>query len=132
MACLIRLVASCSWYGGKKGTNIKLVTPCEQTSHDHVQALIRIVGYTPFHTRTDVSWCNDETILIDATLSLVMNILQTESVSCFVRSTTPLTHILLALAETSSYDRIVVLAYGILAQILSDDHLKELKIADNI
>ncbi|CAF2243947.1 unnamed protein product [Rotaria magnacalcarata] len=132
IACFIRLISSCCWYGCGKGICIKLVTPCERTSHNYVQALVQIIGHTSFYDRMDAHWCNQEAILIDSTLCLLMIVLQTEVASCSIQSITPLTDILLAIAETSPYDRIVVPAYRMLAHILSDDRLKELIIANSI
>ncbi|CAF4128250.1 unnamed protein product, partial [Adineta steineri] len=61
-----------------------------------------------------------------------MNIIELQNINWFFRSITQLPDILLTLAETSKYYRIYLCAYGILGEVLTDEHLKALKITDNI
>jgi hypothetical protein len=135
LSCIAHLngvISSCCRWSNDMATHVKILIPCEQTAHDLIQALIRIVGHTPFHERITALWSNDETILISSTLVLFMASLEIEHLSCFIRSKTPLPDILVAVAERSPDKRICVCAYSILSRILSDEHFKQLKIANNI
>ncbi|CAF5200636.1 unnamed protein product, partial [Rotaria magnacalcarata] len=112
---------------------IKNLVASEQIVYDHIQGLIRIVGYKPFHERITSQWCNEETILIDSTFIFFMGaLMQIKNLACFIRSETSLSNIILAIAQKSCYDRISVCGYGILAEILSDEQLKQVQITDNI
>lgn len=136
LGCITRLIdfiCACCWWGTDKAIYIRHLIPSEQKFYEHIEALIRIVGYKPFHERITSQWFNDETILIDSSfIFLIGALVQMKNLSCFIRSETNLSNIILAIAQKSCYDRISLCAYGILAEILSDEQLKEVKITDNI
>ncbi|CAF1563988.1 unnamed protein product [Rotaria sp. Silwood1] len=130
---LIDFICACCWWGTEKAIYIKILLSSETIIYEHIQGLIRIVGCKKFHERIASQWCNDETILIDSIFIFFMgSLLQIKNLSCFIRSETILSNIILAIAQKSCYDRISVCAYGILAEILSDEQLKEVTITDNI
>ncbi|CAM4807500.1 unnamed protein product [Rotaria magnacalcarata] len=133
IAHLIDFICACCWWGTEKAMYIKNLVASEQIVYDHIQGLIRIVGYKPFHERITSQWCNEETILIDSTFIFFMGaLMQIKNLACFIRSETSLSNIILAIAQKSCYDRISVCGYGILAEILSDEQLKQVQITDNI
>jgi hypothetical protein len=111
---------------------MKILLPAEEISHSYIQSLIRILGHKPFHQQIHHHRDNDETILIDAILGFLSAILETHDLFCFMRIETKLFDILFQLAESSVYNRISLYAYAILGEILSDEHLKELKITNNL
>ncbi|CAF4987808.1 unnamed protein product, partial [Rotaria sp. Silwood1] len=100
--------------------------------YDHILALIRIVSYRPFHQCISAQWYNDETLLIDSILVFLFGALEIQNMRCFISSQTNLFATLLVIAQTSPYDRICICAYGFLAEILTDEQMKELKITENI
>ncbi|CAF3982807.1 unnamed protein product [Rotaria sordida] len=130
---LIDFICACCWWGTEKSIYIKILLSNEQIIYDHIRGLIRIVGCKLFHERITSQWYNDETILIDSIFIFFMGaLLQIKNLTCFIRSETILSNIILSIAQKSCYDRISVCAYGILAEILSDEQLKEVQITDNI
>jgi len=130
---LIDFICACCWWGTDKAIYIKKLISSEQLFYDYIQGLIRIVSYKKFHESIKSQWCNDETILIDSICIFIIGaIWDIKNLSCFIRSETILSNIILEIAQKSCYDRISVCAYKILAEILSDEQLKEVKITDNI
>ncbi|CAF3732114.1 unnamed protein product [Adineta steineri] len=130
---LIDFICACCWWGEDNALYIQMLIPPEPIFYEYIQGLIQIIGEKTFHERITSQWCNDETILIDSTLIFFLgSLLQIKDLSCFIRSETILSNIILAIAQQSCYDRISLCAYGILAEILSDEQLKELKITHNI
>jgi hypothetical protein len=130
---LINLICACCWWGNDRAIYIKTLILSEQLFYDYIQGLIRILSYKTFHEHIKSQWCNDETILIDSTcIFLIGALFEIKNLSCFIRSETILSNIILEIAQKSCYDRISICAYGILAEILSDEQLKEVKITDNI
>ncbi|CAF3358013.1 unnamed protein product [Rotaria sp. Silwood1] len=121
----------CCW-DGDKAKYIAILLPSEEISHEHIQSLIHIIGYKPLHQKIQTQRFNDETILIDNILSFLLAILHTYDSISFIRFETNLLEILLPLAETSVYDRISLSAYGLLGEIVCDEHLKQVKITDNL
>ena len=132
VAHLIGFVRAFIWWEGENGAKIKFLFPTEQSLCDYIQALIRIIAYEPFHQQLMSQWFNDETILMDAALLALMNIVQSQNINWFFRSIKQLPDLLLGFAEAHVYYRIYLCAYGILSEILTDEHLKELKITDSI
>lgn len=133
VAHLIDFICACCWWGSDRSMYIKKLVLSEQLFYDFIQGLIRIVGYKTLYERIASQWNNDETILIDsACIFLIGAIFEIKNLSCFLRSETTLSNIILEITQKSTYDRISICAYGILAEILSDEQLKEVKINDNI
>ncbi|CAF2509570.1 unnamed protein product [Rotaria sp. Silwood2] len=132
IAHLSSLVASCCWWDTNMTSHIKILLPFEQKAYEFVQALIRNIDHTPFNERITVEWSNEDTMLLDSNLLLLLTSLDIENSSCFIRSNTSLFDTLISVAETSPFDRICLCAYGILSRILSDEDLKEMKVANNM
>ncbi|CAF4105043.1 unnamed protein product, partial [Adineta steineri] len=129
---LINFICSCCSWGSDREKCIKILLPSIDISHKYIQSLIRIIGYKPFYEQIQVQRSNDETILIDVILNFLLAISEVCDLVCFMRYETKLLEILLLLVETSKHIRINLYAYGMLGQLLSDEHLKELKITNNI
>lgn len=132
IAHVIGVMCSLCWWGGQKSEHLEMVVSSTDTTYAQLLALIRIVSYQPVYERVSARFYNDETLLIDTILILIFGIVETQNLSCFINSETSLAKLLLLIATTSVYDRIRVCAYGFLAEILTDEQLKELQIADNI
>ena len=133
IAHLIDLTCAFCWWGNDRAVYMEILVSSEQLFYDYIRALIVIIGYRPFHERISSQWCNDQTILIDSTcIFLIGALFQMKNLACFLRSETKLSKIILEIAQISSYDRISICAYGILAEILSDQQLREVKITENI
>jgi len=135
LACIshwIGFMRAFLWWEGEKGTKMKVFLPTEKILCDYIQTLIRIIDYKPFHQYIMKQRFNDETILIDSILVSLMNIVQTQNVNWFFRSMTQLPDMLMNVAHESVYYRIYLCAYGILSEILTDEHVKGLTICDSI
>ncbi|CAF3447838.1 unnamed protein product [Rotaria sp. Silwood1] len=132
IAHIIGLMCSACWWCELKPQYIQLIVPSEDTTYEHIFALIRLVSYQPYHQRISAQSYNDETVLIDASLGFLLSTVETYDLGCFISSQTNLPTILWSIAQTSPYDRIRVCAYGFLAEILSDKQLKALKISNNM
>jgi len=133
IAHLIDFICACCWWGYDRAVFIEKLVLSEQLFHDYVRSLINILGYREFHERISSTWSNNETILIDSTcIFLIGALFEMKNLGCFLRSETNLSSIVLNIAQKSTYDRISICAYGVLAEILSDDQLREVKISDNI
>ncbi|CAF1072488.1 unnamed protein product [Adineta steineri] len=135
LACIAHLIGFMRlflWCGSGKELKFKDLFPTEKILCAYIQDLIRIIDYKPYYNCIMAQWHNDETILIDSILLSLMNIIELQNINWFFRSMTQLPDILLTLAETSKYYRIYLCAYGILGEVLTDEHLKALKITDNI
>ncbi|CAF1048086.1 unnamed protein product [Adineta steineri] len=128
----INFICSCCSWGSDREKCIKILLPSIDISHKYIQSLIRIIGYKPFYEQIQVQRSNDETILIDVILNFLLAISEVCDLVCFMRYETKLLEILLLLVETSKHIRINLYAYGMLGQLLSDEHLKELKITNDI
>jgi hypothetical protein len=131
-AHLISLISVCCWWDEGKKLEMKILFPSEQILCDHAQALIRIISYKPFYNRIIAQRSNDETILMDSTLLLLIRIVQTNEFNWFFRSMIQLPETLLTIAETSVFNKICLIAYGILVEILTDEQLRDLKIGDSV
>jgi hypothetical protein len=135
LACMTQLIsftAGLCWWDGENRTHTKLLFPTEQMICDHVQDLIHIIAFKSFQTKIKAARSNDETSLTDATLMLLLTIVQTQNINWFFRSSPPIQNTLLTLAEISAFNEICILAYGILGEFLTDEQLKELKIGDTL
>jgi hypothetical protein len=69
---------------------------------------------------------------LDAILITLVTIVKTQNINWFFRSNTQIQEILLTVAEVSLNDKICLHAYAILTIVLTDEQLKELKIADSM
>ena len=130
---LIDLICAFCWWGNDRADYVTILVSSEQFFYDYIRALVAIVGYRPFHEQIRSQWCNDQTILIDSScIFLIGALFQMKNLACFLRSETRLSKIMLEIAQKSTLDRISICAYGILAEILSDEQLREVKITENI
>jgi hypothetical protein len=129
---LIGFISACCWWGGEKLTQINVLFPSEQIIYSYINALIRIISYKPFYSHITAQWLNDETILMDFCLFSLKNVVQTQNLVWFFRSKISLPDTLLTIAELSVHDKICLRAYIILGEILCNEHLKDLKITDNV
>jgi hypothetical protein len=130
-ACITHLIGfmrSLIWWTGESGTKIKILLSTEQILCDYIQAMIRMIEHKPFYTSIMTQWINMETILMDSVLLFLMNIIQTQNINWYFHSITQLPDILLTITASTVYDRIYLCAYGILSEILTDEHLKALRI----
>ncbi|CAF4132000.1 unnamed protein product [Adineta steineri] len=132
MTQLISFVGGLCWWDGHNGTQIKVLLVTEQTICDHIEDLIRIIDYRPFHKEMKSVRSNDETSIMDAALMILMSIVKTQNVSWFFRSNVSIQNALSTLGEEALYDEICLSVYSILSEVLSDEQLKSLKIANNM
>lgn len=129
---LLNLISACCWWDEEKKWEMKILFPSEQIFCDHAQALIRIISYKPFYHRIIAQRSNDETILLDSTLLVLIRFVQTNEFNWFFHSMIQLPDTLLTIAETSVFNKICLIAYGILVEILTDEQLRDLKIVDSV
>jgi hypothetical protein len=135
LACMTQLIsftAGLCFWDGENRTHTKVLFPTEQMLCTHVQDLIYIIAYIPFQTKIQAARSNDETSLIDATLTLLLTIVQTQNINWFFRSSAPIQNALLTLAEMSVFNEICICAYGVLGEFLTDEQLKDLKIGNSL
>jgi hypothetical protein len=133
LACIghfMSVISKCYWFDEKNGTQTKILFPTEQITCDHIQELICIIAHKPLLKETKAVPSNDETVLIDAALMMLINIVQIQNINWFFRSSATIQDVILAVAETSLYDEICLRAYTILGEVLTDEQLKKLNIAD--
>ena len=134
LTCITHLVSffvSCCWWGGENSPPIRILFANEAGAGVYINALIRIVEHKPFRQYLSSRQSSDHTILLDRTLFSLINISQNQEMIWFLRSKPTLIDVLIELAETSVYDRICLCIFSILAEILSNERLKELKIPDS-
>jgi len=132
IAHLIGFICACCWWGRKDRELMRILFPTEQILCEYIKALIRIIDYEPFHKRMKARRSNKETMLIDAILFALHNIVQARYINWFFRSMTQLPDILLKLAESSTYYRICLCIYSIFGEILTDEQLRGLKFTDTM
>jgi hypothetical protein len=97
-----------------------------------MKALIRILDYEPFQKQMKPLRSNNETILFDAILCILQNIVYRRKITWFFRSITNLSDVLLKVAESAKYYRICLCIYCIFGEILTDEKLKGLKFTDTM
>ncbi|CAF4168912.1 unnamed protein product, partial [Adineta steineri] len=132
MTQLISFVGGLCWWDGHNETQIEVLFVTEQIIYAHIEDLIRIIDYRPFHKEMKSVRSNDETSIMDAALMVLMSIVKTQNVSWFFRSNVSIQNALSTLGEEALYDEICLSVYGILSEVLSDEQLKRLKIANNM
>ncbi|CAF4257216.1 unnamed protein product, partial [Adineta steineri] len=135
LACMTQLIAFAVVLWCPIGQNKVLINAlfvAEQSIYDHIEDLMRIIDYKPFHKEMKPVRSNDETSIIDAALMILMVIVRTQNVSWFFRSNVSIQNALTTLAEAALYDEICLHIYGILSEVLSDEQFKNLKIADSM
>jgi hypothetical protein len=135
ISCITHLIAfmtACFSSDEQKEMGMKILFPTEQIICEHVQDLIRIIIHKPLYEHIKSGRFNNETILLDAILITLVTIVKTQNINWFFRSNTQIQEILLTVAEVSLNDKICLHAYAILTIVLTDEQLKELKIADSM
>ncbi|CAF3882921.1 unnamed protein product, partial [Rotaria sordida] len=132
MTHLIGFIRAFLWWNGETGTKLKILLPTEKILLEYIQAMIYIIDYKADCAYIMPQWINDETILMDSVLLFLINIIQTQNINWFFHPMNQLSDTLLKLGELPVYYQIHLCAYGILSEILTDEHLKELKFPDNI
>jgi hypothetical protein len=135
LVCITHLIgfsgACCLWYR-KNIELMKVLFPTEQILCEYIRALIRIIDYEPFHQQMKPIRSNNETMLFDAILCILQNIIKRRNINWFFRSIPNLSDILLKVGESVKYYRICLCIYCIFAEILTDEKLKELKFTDTM
>ncbi|UJR22664.1 hypothetical protein I4U23_025703 [Adineta vaga] len=132
IAQLTGLLSECFWWDGKQRTHLKIIFPTEQITCNHIEDLIRIIAHKQFYGQTKSIRSNDETTLIDSILMILLTIVQSQNVNWFFRSNTTVRDTIVSVAELALNDEVCLCGYCILGETLSEDQLKDLKIADNI
>jgi len=132
IAHLINFINTCYWWCGDKEKRIKMLLSSEEISHDHIQALIRILSYKLLYSQIQIHRSNDETLLIDTILGFLIVISDINGFICFIRDKTNLVDILLPLTKIGGNNRINICAYVMLGELISDERLQEFKITDNL
>ncbi|CAF4046622.1 unnamed protein product [Adineta steineri] len=135
LACMTQLTGSAAvlyCLVAKKQASINTFLVAEQTIYDHIEDLMRIIDYRPFHKEMKPVRSNDETSIMDAALMILMAIVYTQNVSWFFRSNISIQNALATLAEAALYDEICLHIYDILGEVLSDEQFKNLKIVNSM
>ncbi|MCC7160090.1 MAG: hypothetical protein IT281_11240, partial [Ignavibacteria bacterium] len=132
IARLISIIVACCWWDGEKKTQMDIIFPTEKIAFDHVEDLMRIISYEPFYKQTKRTRSNDETILVGSILTLFVLIMQMRNINWLSRLNTTIKNTILSIIETAINDEVVLCGYGVLCEVLTDEELKDLKMADNI
>ena len=111
-------------------TKMKILFTNEMIACNHVEDLMRITAHEPFYSRVENRPINDETFLIDSTLLGLILIFKTQTVDRFLLSKLCLQDVLLKTVKLTSNERISLHAYAILGNLLTNEQLKELSVAD--
>lgn len=128
----IGLICAICWWGGQQAHCIPLIVSSQENAFEHIYGLIEWISHQPFYQQLSTGTYNAETILIDTSLIFLYGVIEKHDLSCWVSSKTNLVKILLSLVQIPCYDRIRVCVFGLLAEILSDEQIKRLQIAENI
>jgi hypothetical protein len=132
IAQLVGLVCGCCWWNGEKKSHIKVLFPTEQIVCNHVEDLMRIIGHKPFYKQMKSVRSNDETTLMDSIFVFLILTTQNQNISWLFRSNITIRDTIVSVTEALLNDDVCLCAYGLLGEVLPDEDLKDLKIADNI
>ena len=135
LACITSLAvlfSGCCWWREDRGTQTKIVFPTESTICEYIDALIRVIDCKKISQCTTTKRSNDQTVLLDTTIFSMISLAQNQDFIWFLRSKTSLSNTLLTIAEASHCEKLSLCIYSVLGEILTDEHLKELKISDNV
>lgn len=130
LAHLMAFVCKCCWWDGQKRTQMKIILPSEQIIYEYLRDLMRIITHALQYKHIEPKRSNDQTILFEASLLFIVNIVETQNINSFFRTNTEYQKIILTVAETLNNDIICLCAYHILNMVLTDEQVKQLKIAD--
>ncbi|CAF4343984.1 unnamed protein product, partial [Rotaria sordida] len=129
---LISLVYGCCWYDREEKTQMKILFPMEKLICDYIKDLMRIMSHKPLYKQTEPNRSNDETILMQSILGILIMLVQTYDINWLFRVNTIIGDTIVSLAEATFNDEVALGGYGVLGEVLTDDQLKDLKIADSI
>ena len=132
IAHLVGLVGSFCWWDGQKKTQMSIIFTTETVTCQLVRDLVRIVGYEPFHKRLNVVRSNYETALMDSLLMTVILSVQNQQINWFFRSEPKMLDTIIKVAASAQNDEVGLCGYAVLGEVLNDDELKDLKVADGI
>ena len=132
LAHFIGLICAVCWWGGHQPERIPMIVTSQESAYEHIYALIDLISYRPFYQKLTMGLYNAETVLIDTSLIFLYGVIERQELSCWVSSNTKLVDTLLILVQMPCYDRIRVCVFGLIAEILSDEQIKHLQIAENI
>jgi hypothetical protein len=132
IAQVVGLVCGYCWWDGEKKSHMKVLFPTEQIICNHVEDLMRIIGHKPFYKQTKSVRSNDETTLMDSVFTLLILIVKTQNINWLFRSNITIRDTIVSAAEAALNNNVCLCAYGVLGEVLPDEDLKDLKIADNI
>ena len=135
LTCVTHLntyITRCCWWNGQRQTQMDILFPNEQKTCDHVQDLVNIIAYEPFQKQIKIVRSNDETILTNSVVGMLWSIVKTQNINWFFRTNVSIQNVISTVAATSTFDEICVCAYGLLGEVLADEQLKKLKIANTI
>ncbi|CAF4193748.1 unnamed protein product, partial [Rotaria sordida] len=129
---LISLVYRYRWYDREEKTQMKILFPIEKLICDYIKDLMRIMSHKPFYKQTKPNRSNDETILMQSILGILIALVQTYDINWLFRVNRTMGDTIVSLAEATFNDEVALGGYGVLGEVLTDDQLKDLKIADSI
>jgi len=129
---LAGLVSTACWWDGHAASRMSIIFHTEAISCQHVKDLIRIIAYEPFFKETGAVRSNYETILMaSSTMALIM-IAKHQPIQWFFRTEPGILDTIITVAAATRSDEVGLSCYAALAEVLSDDEMKHLKIADSI
>ncbi|CAF2089448.1 unnamed protein product [Rotaria magnacalcarata] len=129
---LIDVIAGCCWWNGEEKTHMEIIFRTEKIAFDHVEDLMRIISHEPFYKQVKKDRSNDETILVGSILTLSILIIRMKNMHLLSRLNATIRNAILSIIETAINDEVVLCGYGVLCEVLTDEELKDLKMADNI
>ena len=132
VAHIMNFLLACCWWRGDPQKHVHIVMSTKQQAENNILRLIHILNHRIYHERIEPSRSNDETILIDTTISFLLRLLLIYDSVCFIRKKTHLVDLLLPIAEKPINIRLSLRAYALLGEILCDDKLKDLKVGQKL
>ncbi|CAF2050219.1 unnamed protein product [Rotaria magnacalcarata] len=129
---LIGVIVGCCWWNSEEKTHMEIIFRTEKIAFDHVEDLMRIISHEPFYKQVKKDRSNDETILVGSILTLSMLIIRMKNMHLLSRLNATMRNTILSIIETAINDEVVLCGYGVLCEVLTDEELKDLKMADNI
>ncbi|CAM4761829.1 unnamed protein product [Rotaria magnacalcarata] len=111
----------------------QILFPTEQILFDFIEVLIRVVSYEPFYKDISNQRSEDGPMFVDITLHFILNILQTQNISCHFQLMTNLSDaLLLRVTNKSIPNQYFFYVYSIFGEILSEEKSKELEFTDDM
>ncbi|CAF1641354.1 unnamed protein product, partial [Rotaria magnacalcarata] len=111
----------------------QILFPTKQILFNLIEVLIRVVSYEPFYKDISNQRSEDGPMFVDITLHFILNILQTQNISCHFQLMTNLSDaLLLRVTNKSIPNQYFFYVYSILGEILSEEKSKELEFTDDM